>query len=55
MRLRIEKFHLSVAPPACRKPTEVIVTAVVAAVDVIFVEASELGLTQSEHVLEPVL
>ena len=57
MRLRIEMAQFSVdpAPPACRKATAVLVTAADAAVDVIFVEASEMGLTQSEHILELLL
>ena len=57
MRFRIEMAQFSVdpEPPACRKATAVIVTAVDAAVDVIFVEASEVGSTQSEHILELVL
>ena len=55
MRLRIEMAQFNDAPPACRKATALIVTAVEPATDVIFVEASEVGLTQSEHILELVL
>ena len=50
MRLRIEKFQYSVAPFACRKAIALIEYVVVAAAAVrMRVEASEVGLTQSEH------
>ena len=51
MRLRIEMAQFNDAPPACRKATALIVTDE-PATDVIFVEASEVGFTQSEHILE---
>ena len=54
MRLRIERVQGGVEF-VCRKATALIGTAVEPATDVIFVEASEVGLTQSEHILELVL
>ncbi len=53
MRLRIEMAYAAALP--CRIPILVIVTADVAAFDVMLVEVSEVGLTQSEHILELVL
>ena len=56
MRLRIETAQYSVAPLACRKAIALIEYVVVAAAAVrMRVEASEVGLTQSEHLSSVVL
>ena len=50
MRLRIERAQGGVAA-ACRKAKELTVAAVAARADRMLGEASEVGLTQSEHFL----
>ena len=56
MRLRIERVHGASVEFVCRKATALIVgSPATAPVVMMFVEASEVGLTQSEHLSVVVL